>query len=386
MEFTVKGISFSKEDLETISLDELVVNSISYSHLFVFVKDKPYLMLRAGDLITEEFIEKYQSKGLASFFSKSIVNTETYNQFKDRLRKIKTLPKKLKKEQLPLLFNEFSNAYWQESEKSYLSFAMACYDIFYNLPSECITSLQNKSQILYARSLIISSLSVMTALIDNIMDEKYLRDIYNTAFIMDYGLIRNGDFNYLLSKACEYERNHPGTGLSWLKSHPQNTYEADVFYQHPKTSYLEAKRYEESFHYPELLNVITYHHEKTDGSGFPQGFSFSGLAHNEVMIMMADYLVPFHEYFFKEGDGFSVIGAQFKKLEEIEDIHLVPVSYFIAKWKQVMDWSLNSQIEKDNEEESSEQVLEVNEVEKDEVDDIVGSIESNKEITTGEVA
>lgn len=343
MKFTVKGITFSKEELETIKIDDLKVNSISYAHLYIFVKEKPYLMLRAGDLITTQFIEKYKNKGLASFYAKSIVNKETFQKFKERLLKVKSLPKRKDKlKNVQYLINDFSFAYWQESPESYLSFAMACYDTFYHLPSDCILELQAKSQILYARALIISSLSVMTAVMDKFYDEKFLRDIYNTAFIMDIGLVQNGDFNYLLAKACEYERNHPGTGLSWLKSHPKCTYEADVFYQHPQSSYRMALKFEEQFHYPELLKFISYHHEKTDGSGFPGGFTFSGLAHNEVMIMMCDYMVPFSEYFFQEKDGYQVVKEQFEKIKKLDDVELVPVQHYINIWEKTMNWSLSS--------------------------------------------
>lgn len=339
MEFNVKGIAFSKENLETISIDDLRINGISPAHLFIFIKEKPFLMLRAGDLITSEFIEKYKNKGLTSFYNLPILNKELYDHFVLSLKRLKTFKARVDRRKcIEELYQKFAFSYWLESDESFLNFAMAAYDVFYHLPQDCISELQSRSQILYARALLSSALVVVNAFVDDIDDFQYLQDLYNTAFVMDIGLIQNGDFNYLMAKACEYERNHPGTGLSWVKSHPNQTYEGDIFYQHPQASYKVAKKYEDHFHYPEILDYILYHHEKTDGSGFPSGISFSGLAYNEVYLMLADYMVPFGEHVFHQGDGFSVVKKAFEALENIEDRYLLPISHLIMKWKSIMKW------------------------------------------------
>lgn len=339
MEFNVKGIIFSKEDLETIPLDSLKLNAISPAHLFIFIKEKPFLMLRAGDLITAEFLEKYQSKGLTSFYNLPVLNKELYDDFAISFKRLKSLKKRSERLKITEeIFQKFASSYWLESEESFLNFAMAAYDVFYHLPVDCIQELQEKSQILYARALLGSSITVLNAMLDKIDDFDYLKDLFNTCFLMDIGLIQNGDFNYLMAKACEYERNHPGTGLSWLKSHPNNSYEGDIFYKHPQSSYNVAKKYQDTFRYPEIIEYILYHHEKTDGSGFPQGISFSGMAYNEVYLMLADYMVPFGEHIFQRGDGYSVIKKSFDSLLELEDRYLLPIQHLIGRWQSVMKY------------------------------------------------
>lgn len=346
MEFNVKGIIFSKEDLETIAIDELNVNSISPAHLFIFIKDKPFLMLRAGDLISAEFLNKYQSKGLTSFYNLPILNKELYDDFAISFKRLKSFKKRSEKlKTVEEIYQKFATSYWLESDESFLNFAMAAYDVFYNLPVECIQDLQEKSQILYARALLSSSITVLNAMMDQINDFDFLKDLFNTCFLMDIGLIQNGDFNYLMAKACEYERNHPGTGLSWLKAHPNNTYEGDIFYKHPQASYAIAKKYLETFRYPELIEYILYHHEKTDGSGFPQGISFSGMAYNEVYLMLADYMVPFGEHIFHRGDGFKVVHEAFKSLMKLEDRYLLPIQHLILKWQATMKYFAIGEVE-----------------------------------------
>lgn len=339
MEFNVKGIAFSKENLATISIDDLKIGGISPAHLFIFIKEKPFLMLRAGDLITAEFIEKYKTKGLSSFYNLPILNEESKDHFVQKFKRLKSSRTRIeRKKSVQEIYQKFALSYWIESEESFLNFAMATYDVFYSLPDSIIEELQAKSQILYARAILGASIAVMSALMDDIDDFQYIQDLYNTAFIMDIGLIQNGDFNYLMAKACEFERNHPGTGLSWLKSHPNNTYEADIFYKHPEASLKIAKKLEEHFHYPETNDYILYHHEKTDGSGFPQGLSFSGLAYNEVYLMLSDYMVPFGEHVFQARDGFEVIKKSFESLLKLEDRYLLPINHLINKWKSIMKW------------------------------------------------
>ncbi len=58
MEFNVKGITFRKDELSTIDLDKIEVNTISRSHFFFIPANgkTAILLLRAGDFVEQEFV------------------------------------------------------------------------------------------------------------------------------------------------------------------------------------------------------------------------------------------------------------------------------------------------------------------------------------------
>ena len=47
--------------------------------------------------------------------------------------------------------------------------------------------------------------------------KSFIKDLYNTAYLLDYGFIAYGSFPYVLAHACEVERNGPGQGVEYLR-------------------------------------------------------------------------------------------------------------------------------------------------------------------------
>lgn len=243
----------------------------------------------------------------------------------------------------------FGDHYWRQSDKSFLGFARACFDEFYNLPVHIVQNLQATSHVLYSRSLLTSSISVVNCLIESIVDFEFIRDMYNAAFMMDYGFVGQGDFSYLLVQACESERNRPGSGLLFLERHPKAKSERAAFFSHPALSAKLALECESSFHFPEVIEHIRYHHEKADGSGFPAGFSYSAIAQSETILMFADHMAPFEERIFKSGDGVEIIKDAFVALNSLEDKELLPINRALEAWERSMDW-VKSEVAADNSE------------------------------------
>ena len=78
MKFNVKGITFSKDELSTIALKEIDINTISRSHLFFIPSSgkAAFMLLRAGDFIEPEFIEKYLDRGMESIYQLEVANVD----------------------------------------------------------------------------------------------------------------------------------------------------------------------------------------------------------------------------------------------------------------------------------------------------------------------
>lgn len=350
MQYSVKGITFFEEELSTIRLEELKVDSISPCHLFAFIKTTPFLLLRAGDYIDQEFIDKYKAKGVESFRSLPVADSKDIAEFKQlfsKLRSARTQREKFSvRDEIILLFGDH---YWRETDRSFLSFVSVCYDEFYRLPISKIQKLQASSMIIYSRALISSAISIMACITDSILEKEFLEDIYNASFMTDYALTADGELSFLLTQACEHERNRPGSGMVYLERYENASVERQLFFNHPRKSAEAALECAQSFNFPEIIEHISYHHEKTDGSGFPMGISYSGLAQNETILMFADHMVPFEEYIFQTGDGSKVVKKAFIALSSLEARDLLPINRCVEKWESSMDWVINSSLKESEE-------------------------------------
>ena len=78
MNYNVNGIAFSKDQLTTIKLAEIKPHRISHAHLFYIPANgkNAFMVLRAGDYVEQEFIDKYTAKGIESFHSLVISSRE----------------------------------------------------------------------------------------------------------------------------------------------------------------------------------------------------------------------------------------------------------------------------------------------------------------------
>jgi hypothetical protein len=153
-------------------------------------------------------------------------------------------------------------------------------------------------------------------------------------------LISSGEFTYSLAQACEVERNNPGFGLEYLLKQKRPEQEINCFKYH---SILAAEFIEEIktiFTNTEMIDIIAYHHEKSDGSGFPKGISYSGLCDFETFQMFCDYLIPFEEHVYEHGDGEKLIKENFLKLTKNENVSSLPINKIMSKWEAAMNWAI----------------------------------------------
>lgn len=343
MNFEVNGIAFSKDELSTIALKDLKVGSISHAHLYYIPASgkNAFGILRAGDYVDQEFIDKYTQKGMTSFYALEVANSDEIGKYRALFANLKnTMNERERQVAAQDIMKQFGTDYWKESKASILSFALTCFDHFYFLPDEVVEKYQNTSLTLYSRSMISASISVMACFVHRVVDLDFIKDLYNTIFVLDYGLLEGNQFSYAIISACEAERNAPGSGIEQLRKLNRPLDEITLFTEHPTQSAKFIEQHKEKFIYPEIIDVIQYHHEKGDGSGFPNGISYSGIGDFETFQMFCDYLVPFKEHIYKRGDGIEIVKNEFKKIKESEEMTTLPINKILSKWEACMEWSI----------------------------------------------
>ena len=160
--------------------------------------------------------------------------------------------------------------------------------------------------------------------------------MYTVALGIDYGLVL-GSFSTFIIEACEYERTHPGEGLKYLEEKNVKKDVIESFRDHPYFSlnYLETQN--NIVTHPEMLNIVKYHHELVDGSGFPQGFAYSCLSPWDVMLSFVDNLIPYKEMILTSHDGNQLLKKYI--LEINEKMFQLPVYKIMNRFKDAMDWA-----------------------------------------------
>lgn len=345
MTITINGITFKKESLKKVLLSEVQTQTISRAHFFHSMPGDNFLsLLRAGDFVEPSFISHYLEKGMLSLYQLDMIDEKDLSDYKEAWSKFKHARTETEKfEQRDFILKKISSDYWLSDRKSFLTYVIATFEEFYIYPPRILDHLQSESSLLYTRSLLISAVSSIASLVNNFLDYHFVKDLYNTAFIMDYGLVDFGNFNYVMSLACEAERNKPGSGLNELKKYKRSEGEIAIFQNHPIISYERAMEQKEFFTYPEVTKFIKFHHEKTDGSGFPKGYSYSAMSDAEILLIFCDYLVPFKEHVFKQGDGKLIVKDYFENLKNLEDRYLLPIAKMLNSWEECLSWAMKKE-------------------------------------------
>lgn len=340
MDFNVKGITFSEKELVTISLDKLVQGKICGHHLFIMIGTKPFLVLRAGDVIDFEFIQKYQAKGIQSFKAYEVIDRDTIQIFINHFVKLKQA--KFKQDQREVVekfyLDYVSILQSNQSSSSYLSFISACFNTFYKLGDQSIYRLQSASTTLLQRAMVCASQAIVIAMANGFYDPLVLEDLFNICFLLDIGLA-DTELNYVVVKACEAERNQPGTGQSVIENSARSEKDLEIFLQHPYLSMEYASKLREKFNYPEMIEIIRFHHEKQNGMGFPAGICYSSIAPWEALVSLADNMTEFAEWIFVKGDGKKFTVDVLDNVQKQVASESLPIRKVVRKLDLILKWA-----------------------------------------------
>lgn len=302
------------QNFTKLPVKDLAKKIISDGHVFLSAGEKKFYLMKPGMLVDPTFIKKLAINNPILEFD-LVVNLEVKEKFKSLFRELRYLQfeKDLKQKNLEIVqyFHEFYSG-----EGHFLTFAMACYEEFCQLPADDQLRLHEADINLFRKALYSSAFSIILGMANEFYHFLMLRDFYTLTFTLDIGLCEP-NYSYFVAEACNKENLNPGSGKNYMTSEKASQLEIDVFLKHPERSYHFLKNAGILSH-PELMEVILYQHELSDGSGFPRGVTKGQISSWEAVVIFADSLVDIaSECKFEQGVVSYLVNFQSQKLNDL---------------------------------------------------------------------
>lgn len=295
----VGDIHFDVDDLKAIKASDLKVNLFCNGHLFILLSksQKPFLILKAGDVVTEEFVEKYFNSNIL-FLS---INTQAYtNKLESTWIDLKNSRDELQRINNSKAILERTKEYFSDFSESILGVALIYFKNLYKFPRKHLLDQYESSSILNQRSLIVAFFTTFLAINDDNTDFEFLRDLFTISFHLDSGLYKSGELTHYLLQASERERVAKD-GRAYIEALEAKSYER--FVKHPIESYRFLMKHSVFINNKKLIDLVRYQHEDAKGAGFPFGIRHEVTSRIEEYICIADNIVPFFMSSFVAGDS-----------------------------------------------------------------------------------
>ncbi len=340
-EYKIKGITFKRPQVHSVTMEEMKSMKISKGHFIYFLEDidKPIYMRGPGDFISEEYVQTYVKRGATHFH----LLPETDDAF---LKELISIFKSFERNKTELdnfhsrdkLINIMKESYIEVNDNySILNLIVAAFDVFYHLPEKVVQNLYDADEVLYHRSMLNATYSIIVAVFMGYMDFYTLRDIYNATLIVDLGLV-GPNLNIEIVQACEREREKIRGGVEFLEKNKPSSVEA--FVEHPSASYQIAKNYESFFYSFAVCELILNQHESANGMGFPNGVNYLGMHDFEVIAQYVDLSIPFRKISLKKEDGNKVFENWLQSMKSEEAINRVGSQRIALMFNHVFNMQL----------------------------------------------
>lgn len=292
---------------------------------------KLLLLKRVGERLEESWIERMRTN--SGLRVRESANTKRVTDILAQWEHWESLEDSADRERTGARFCDFIRAgLHTEGGITLLDWSFACYN--YLRPDEATElELLNGHEILHRRGLHVAGLAVIFAMGCGYSDPLFLRELYQTAWLLDIGLLKT-DFSYWTAMACQAEKAQPGAGVALLKKAGASELEVKVFLEHPNESHrIALERFEKKFHNVGLLDAIARHHELADGKGFPRGIPPAALSDWESILVLADQMVDYRDEVLKQyaTDGLRLVWQPFRQLP-LRNLPIQRVLRKVARW------------------------------------------------------
>jgi hypothetical protein len=323
-------LSINESSLHPIEGAMLSHWKIAPGDIFLKTPSGKHLRLkRAGDILEEAWKKKFGTT--ANLLWKPLINITAVENLKDLYQKwnLAEEPQEVDAQREEFI-SSLRSGMGPDGKMCMLDWAFTCYSLF-PLEENIIQEFQAQHVVLYRRGLMVSSLAVLISIASGYEDPQFLKDIYLTGWLLDVGLLSE-DFSYWVALACQAEKFSPGAGVILLKNKNAGSAEIELFLQHPRNGYNRVKEvFKSHYTFPELINSILHHHEKADGTGFPEGMTFSVMSDWQSLFVLADSMVDYQEEIL-END----LAQSFRELWDFyqtKQIENLPVKVVLSKIK-----------------------------------------------------
>jgi hypothetical protein len=316
-------------------VSDVAKKNICDGHLYLSVGERKFYLMKPGVFVDPDFIKK-QAINNHEFDFQSVIDQDAKEQFKKHFNELKSM--KLEKElrgKCTEILSYFCSVY--STEAHFLSFAMACYEEFCELPIPQQLMMHETDMYLFRKSFYSAAFSILVGISNDFYHFPMLRDFYNVTFSLDIGLCEIS-YSYFVAEACNLESRMPGSGRGYLENEKATELEKDTFIAHPEKSY-EMLKSLNILNFPELAEAVLFQHELSNGSGFPRGVFKAQVSTWEAVIIFSDAIVEIlPEYNFETNVMEFLTGFKSRKLLELPVSKVFRKLFFTLKhFKKIKD-------------------------------------------------
>jgi len=304
------------ENIIALPIKDLARKTICDGHLYIRLSEsRKFYLLKPGIMIDEALIKKYAINQTVFEYT-PVTDSAITNQFTTHFKDLKYLQfekdLRVKTQAIVAYFKETF-----EQDVHFLSFALACYNEFCVLSVDDLKKMHEADLHLFRKSLYSAAFAVIIALSNDFFHYPMIKDFYNLTFALDIGLC-NSHYSYFIAQACNLENQVPGSAYAWMKKEGISDLELEVFLKHPEKSYQYLKQHSDLFAYPELIEVVLYQHELSNGEGFPRGIPKGQVSSWEAVVILASSLVEICDEYQFEWDVMNYLFSfQNQKLTDL---------------------------------------------------------------------
>jgi HD-GYP domain-containing protein (c-di-GMP phosphodiesterase class II) len=307
-------MTIENSNLSKLLVKDLAKKTICDGHLFLMSGQRKFYLMKPGVFVDPNFIKKHAINNHVFEFE-TVLNPEIKNKFKSLFKELKYLQfekdLRLKCREIVSYFHEVHSA-----GEHFLSFTMACYEEFCQLPFEEQLRMHETDMHLYRKALYSSAFSIILGITTDFFPFMMLKDFYNLTFTLDIGLCES-NYSYFVAEACNAENREPGSGKQYLVNERASEFEMEVYLNHPARSY-EFLKASGILAYPELAEVTLYQHELADGTGFPRKILKGQISNWEAVVIFSNSLVEITpEYKFEKNVISYLLNFKNEKLKDL---------------------------------------------------------------------
>jgi len=279
-----------------IFCEELGKSRFSLGDLYLLRSSgKKLRLLKFGDIADHKFINKFkEAKGKVVL--DRMVNNKWIDGISNLFLDMQNSRLHVDNEKIRLeILKEFKKIYWEGiAPGSVVDLFIAGERAFYSFDDELTALLQESNSVYYQRSALKGFLAVISALLMGYVDYKFLRDVYHICYLFDYVFFKKHGLTYNITQAQEMERITQDSGFYLLAKQFESKNELEMFQDHLELGTILASgdcgKY---FYNKSIINLINYHHEKIDGSGFARGANHSEVSDIELIIMALGQMISY---------------------------------------------------------------------------------------------
>lgn len=320
------------EDLEPINWDEFESRLLSPGEVFFIPRKgaKEVRLLKVGDLIDNVFLGKYSQVQEKIYIRK--IKDDSESLFKEFIGDAIHHNRKERLERKESFIKSFFNEIWLESDQeNFEHYIYTCFNTFSSFERSILFEIEESNQLLFKRAMTIGALGVFFAHCMDCNDYFFMKELYNSLFCLDVGLIYP-KANYHILQALQKERVLPGAGIKYLKEANVSDQTISQYIEHSHLSIeVIEKTWDLTFSDDKIYNIVKLHHENPDGLGFPHNINAKQMFHWEEIGYFLDQWIPFD----KDCMDLIEIQNQFYKQENKS----ICYSYFL-KWQELVEQSL----------------------------------------------